>query len=483
MKDLSVYHVLIRHMKQIHHIRSNRFVFALALFSASRVGASLINTGYLGSSAVTQGMGGAHSALGGDSEDYILNPADLALQKTLSVDLQGGALFDSSSWLMGMLVSPALESSVGLALGTQRISTANSQDNQQTWMLGAGIPLRADGDTAVGFTLKYFSEDYGDPGTSLGLDLGLIQRLHFGDWVVGLAASLLDVDSVVQYESGLEERLPQVIKLGLGFEWGRDLSFAIDDDIVDSSDSVDGSSTGNAIHAGVEKKFWDQHVALRLGYISLANENVADTSGAFGGSGDRATLGVGFNYQRLRIDYAYLPSSGGVGDTHRLGATLDLFGGAADSTEAVPAQALKFNQSLRGDKMVFLSWDDPQGRPDTSYVILMSYRPDTLFSRLTQTGGGQTSLELRGLENGHTYYFRVATMNSSGTGVEATLSGATGLTPEALPEALAGTLSEARAALEKGDIASAKALAEQARELDPNCADTELLIQRLRRLR
>jgi hypothetical protein len=473
---------MLRFMKLSPKFTAGAFAFAGTLFLAAAGQAGLLNTGLLGPSAKSQALGGAGAAQDGDSEGFALNPALLARQRSLSLDLQGGTLFDGHEWLLGgSLVSPAEETAVGLALGSERVWTDKTQNYQQAWSFSAGIPLSEGGGTGLGLTLRYFNADYGDPGRSLGLDLGLLQRLTFGKAALALAASVLDVDSVMQHNSGLEERLPQVIKLGLGFEWGKSFSLVLDNDFQDAGGTNAASAARQyAFHAGLEKSFWKGAFAARLGYVGLSGMDAPDP---FGGSGRRATFGLGLRAGMLRADYAYLPSSGGVGASHRLAATLDLYGAPVPEAEAKAAlEPLALAKAMAGDRLALLTWNDPQGGPETAYVILSSLRPDTFFSRLAQTGGGQRSIELRGLENGRDYYFKVAALDAKGMGQDATLSPAVKLLPTAPAGAVAVALDGARAALEQGNFAGAKELAEQARQAEPARADTELLIGRLQRL-
>jgi hypothetical protein len=469
-------------MKLKTHIGLGFFAFAGTLFLALTARAGLLNTGMLAPSAATEGMGGAHAALGGDAEDFILNPAVLARQQSLSLDIQGGSLFGSQQWLMGgTLASPAEESSVGLALGSQRIWTDQTQNFQQAWMLSMGVPLQEGGESGLGVTLRYFSSDYGDPGRNLGLDLGLLHRFSFGGATLAVAASVLDVDSVITYDSGAEERIPEVIKVGLALEWDPTLRLAMDNDFQDPGGSGSAEAQGQyTFHLGLEKSFWQGQVLARLGYIGISAENSPDP---FGGNSQRPTLGLGLRYGRFHLDYAWLPSSGGEAATHRLGAQLDLFNPPkADQSVSEALQPLVMTKSMSGDKLALLAWNDPQARPGTSYVILMSLRPDAMFSRLAQTGGGQRSVELRGLENGRTYYFKVAAMDPDSRAMDMTLSQAAKLSPEAPTGLLAASLAGARDALERGNFPAARDLAEQALQTDPGNADADLMLQRLQRL-
>lgn len=449
----------------------------LMMLSSAWATAGPLDTGFLAPSAATQGLGGAHSALGGDPEDFMINPATLARQKSVSLDLQSGYLFDGSTWLLGGTAVVPVQEDLVVALSNQRLWADQSQNYEQFWMGSVGIPLREGGESALGITLQYVESSCGDPGHGLGVDMGLLHRIAFGEMNLALAASIIDVDTTLTRASGIEERIPQVIKLGFGLEWKKDFRFGLDNDFINS-----GEDTQYVLHMGAEKSFWQNHLMARFGYVNIARFNSADS---FGGSADRFTFGLGLRYDRFHFDYAFLPSSGGVGVTHRLGIQFDF--GRNDQPRAVlveplPFQPLKIEKSLRGDKMVWLIWEDPQGNENTSYDILTSDRPDAFFNRLAQTGGGQRAFELRGLENGRAYYFKISSLDAKGHEIDSTLSAVVKLVPEAPQAAVAAALDNTRVALDNGQMDKALEWAFQARLAEPDRADTELLIQRLKKI-
>jgi hypothetical protein len=291
--------------------------FALVLLGAAWGAAGPLNTGYLAPSAASQGMGGAHAALGGDAEDFILNPATLARQAP-SVDFQGASLFDGGEWLLGSTaVFPMPEAVVG-ALSSHRLWNDQARNYQQAWMLSLGLPLSKAGESSLGVSLKYVDSDYGDPGHGWGFDVGLLHRLDLGKATLALAASVLDVDSTLAHNSGSDERIPQVLKLALGLEWMKSLRFGVDNDFanVGAPNSVDSRYT---LHAGVENFFWRDRVVARLGYVNVSS---LDGRGLLAGSTARATFGLGLRYENLFLDYAFLAGSQGAGISQRLGVTL-----------------------------------------------------------------------------------------------------------------------------------------------------------------
>lgn len=296
----------------------------VALGTTPELQANILNTGFLSSDALSQGMGGAHAALGGDPEDYILNPADIAETNALSLDVQGGDLFSTNGLLGGSLALPPLDGLVGLVLGNQSVWTQASGNDTQIWSLGFGIPLQENGDTALGATVKYFSENYGDPGSALGLDFGALQRFHFGPHAVSLSLSILDFDSQVQHNSGLQEPLPQIVKGGLAYSWSGQYSLEVDNDWADAGETFgENQDSGGTLHIGAEAKLLNSHAALRAGYVLVSGGDAVDAADS--GSNGRYDLGLSLGYGPWHLDYAFMPSSGALEPTHRLGLTYDLY--------------------------------------------------------------------------------------------------------------------------------------------------------------
>ena len=450
---------------------------AFTLLGALRAQAS----GLLAEGPWSQAMGGAHAALGTEASDIAANPAGLVLHDEFLVEAQGAWLFDGSQDLAELTaLSPAQASLLAFGLSVQTLWTPQTGNSGQVYAGSLGIPLGESGDTGLGLSLKYLDQDYGDPATALSFDLGFLQRLHFGaQTVLDLGLSILDVDTVLQHQSGLQERLPQVVKLATGLELGHGLDLAWDNDF-----SNDGITQQYTLHLGVEQRFWLEHLAARLGYISVSTLGSTDP---FGGAGSRLTAGLGFRWQDLSLDYAYLPSSGGVGASHRLGLSMG-FGPVAkravltDATTPAGMQPLSISAALSGDGLAYLVWDDASARPDTSYVILSSFRPDQFFTRVASTGGGQRSLELRGLKNGALAYFKVVAMDASGQPIDASASPAVKIFPQAAPPSQAAFLAGAAQALAQGDLPRAQEWVDKALQVDPFQADAVLLARRLKRL-
>lgn len=91
--------------------------------------------------------------------------------------------------------------------------------------------------------------------------------------------------------------------------------------------------------------------------------------------------------------------------------------------------------ATRGDASVSLTWAAPTndgGRPITDYVVQYSTSPTGIFTTFAHPTSATTSATVTGLTNGVEYVFRIAAVNTAGTGSTSALVAAT---PLAVPSA------------------------------------------------
>ena len=123
---------------------------------------------------------------------------------------------------------------------------------------------------------------------------------------------------------------------------------------------------------------------------------------------------------------------------------------SVSATPSASATAPGVPQSLsatRGNTQVALSWSAPSsdgGATITGYKVYQS-TDDASFSEVATPSG--TSHTITGLTNGTTYYFKVAAVNSVGTGTQTSSVNAVPATTPGVPQSLSATHGNAQVAL------------------------------------
>lgn len=149
---------------------------------------------------------------------------------------------------------------------------------------------------AVGASAKYLYEKiYVDETTGLAADVGLLYTTPLEGLTTGIAVA--NFGSLQKFR--LEDSdLPAEFRVGATYK------YALNSFIFALSGGIAGElhSSQNHILLGCEAEY-DQVVAVRLGY-----QSGFETRGLSGG--------FGLRYALVKLDYAYLPFSFGLGDAH-----------------------------------------------------------------------------------------------------------------------------------------------------------------------
>jgi hypothetical protein len=120
---------------------------------------------------------------------------------------------------------------------------------------------------------------------------------------------------------------------------------------------------------------------------------------------------------------------------------------ASPSASATAPSVPQSLSATRGNTQVALSWSAPSsdgGATITGYKVYQS-TDDASFSEVATPSG--TSHTITGLTNGTTYYFKVAAVNSVGTGTQTSSVNAVPATTPGVPQSLSGTRGNTQVAL------------------------------------
>ena len=320
-----------------HSFFSLKLILLLLLVGTSLIGypvqtPAAFEDGFIGARAFA--MGGAYTAIGGESDGLLVNPASIANLEPRSELRQSAqqlsatmarlhvGLTDETSITQNLISYAYCRPAQG-ALGMlwKRLAAADLYAENYL-LVGAGKGYAFGGKEkrriSVGGAFKLLNWDTAPtigadgvvvedlPGRSrLALDVGMIFRPS-PNIPIALSLQNLNTPNVASSNSTSTENLPLQVMLGMGivaenFTWGMDLVFR--------ESEVD-------VKVGIESKFYDDSLILRGGFRL---ENLA--------WGTNLTLGGGYRpFRNLRIDYGFLFPIGGIRSTagsHRFSVVYD----------------------------------------------------------------------------------------------------------------------------------------------------------------
>ncbi|MFC1566742.1 PorV/PorQ family protein [bacterium] len=253
-------------------------------------------------------MGGAFTSIADDVNTINYNPAGLASignVEVMFVRNQWLEDIESSMFSGAYKIKPEL--GVGLVYKEMSYGQMEEKDDRGNTLgktfdggtrlitLGAGYKLHKK-DLYVGLNLKYISEKlYVEKASAYACDLGVLYKLNKE---IKIGASLLNLGNKIKlYKEGFN--IPRTYKIGgsYSFEKNKIVSLEFENNIENNF----------KVRLGGEY-FLYKMIFLRGGYIFESNEIDSNLP---------VSLGLGFIYHDLYIDYAYLPK-GDLGDTHKV---------------------------------------------------------------------------------------------------------------------------------------------------------------------
>jgi len=278
---------------------------------AETAGASFLKFG-MGARAV--GMGETFTGISGDISSVYWNPAGLA-------DLDGvWATFMHNRWFQDIsteFFASAFEISKNTLAFSFTINTVPDIERRESATteplslfdahqvaFGASWARKLTKKVDLGLTLKWLHEEIDiHRASGIALDAGAIFRLRDN---VNLGFCVLNLGPKMKFEEQ-KYSLPLFYKLGTVYSGKENYlggNYAIALDLVKPKDDP------LRVHTGVEYVS-TQNLSLRLGY-------------EFGYDEKGFTAGLGFKIKRYGIDYAFVPYSSDLGNTHRISLNVKL---------------------------------------------------------------------------------------------------------------------------------------------------------------
>jgi hypothetical protein len=263
----------------------------------------------LGAGSRAISLGEAYTAVANDASGTYWNPAGL-------VNLSGTELiFTHNKWLQDVtnefaaLGFRAGKNAFGISFmsntigGIERrvIASAEPLDVLTTHdiMFGLSYARRFGQNLSLGTTVKYlYQKIYIENASGLAIDFGLQYTTPLSGLKTGIVLQNFGFMSKLQEES---TELPQNIRVGLAYQ----LPFQIlSGDFLVAADWMKILESTSHLNLGFEYNFI-KYFALRFGY-----QTGFEDKGIHGG--------FGVNFNRYRLDYAYVPFTSDLGNSHRI---------------------------------------------------------------------------------------------------------------------------------------------------------------------
>jgi hypothetical protein len=267
----------------------------------------------LGVGAHAIGMGEAYGALSDDASGIYYNPAGIAFGETNEVTvMHKQSAFGTTTEFLGSTihVSPFTfgfgfnSTNVNGIEIRQRPGPAQGTFGLHDLAISATASWRIDTTLSVGVTAKFLYEKiYVDESNGAAFDAG-VRYKYSHNLAIALAVSNL---------GSMSKLVRDPITLPIGFRGGASFFSPLNDDVTVTiaSDLLKVvHDKGVRIHVGGEI-LYRSLLALRTGY-------------QIGYDAKGLSAGLGVRYSLLQFDYAFVPFSNQLGDTHTFALTFNL---------------------------------------------------------------------------------------------------------------------------------------------------------------
>ena len=257
-------------------------------------------------------MGGAFVGVANDVNSVFWNPAGLAQVEKRELTAMYNSWFAGMHYTSGAYSQPlGKNAAVGLSLiylqseiERRREDTADPDSTFNAYSLAVGLS----GSYALiprvfslGGTVKAINQDFDvDDSSGAAADAGCL--IHISN--LSLGASLQNIKLNTSVEDG---SLPFTMRAGAGYVFARNSVIAAEFSKLGADEP--------SYHIGLEKWF-REILAIRIGYCMGSGDNPKE--GLSAGLGLKAYGTKPLENLSFQFDYAYVPDSDGLGDTHRV---------------------------------------------------------------------------------------------------------------------------------------------------------------------
>lgn len=269
----------------------------------------------VGAGARAVGMGEAYSAVVNDASATYWNPAGLAAQeKAEFVFTHNGWLADINNEFAAVSfhikkhafgISVMMQNIGGIERRTGPTEQPIGEFNAHNVMAGISYANYLASGFAIGATAKFLYEKiYVEESTGAAIDLGV----RYETSVPGLSASfVLQNFGFISELENESSKLPRLARMGAAYQLPKQI---LSGNFLVAIDFVQFFESSSHLNIGAEYLLKNMF-ALRLGYQSGYEEKDIHA-------------GVGFYFNRYRLNYAFVPFSADLGNTHRISFAIQL---------------------------------------------------------------------------------------------------------------------------------------------------------------
>lgn len=307
----------------------NRFSPAVLLFATvfvfhldvrAQAGKSGLSFLKLGISGRAVAMGEAMSAHASGAAATFYNPAGILLsppgdQTAEIMVMHKEWIQDARMEFLGVTANLSPVDAVGVSVNSTTIADIEVRTTPGTplatftarnYAVGASYARQVSDELTVGITGKFlFEKIFVDDASGIGVDLGAQYRTSMEHLTIGLTLANLGTMGSLRNE---KTTLPSLLRLGPAYSFGL---ANLDATVAVAADYLNIFPEGKSyVNVGGEL-FYSSTIAGRIGY-------------QFGSDGRGLTTGIGVSYGLLSLDYAYVPLSEDLGNTHTISLSLSL---------------------------------------------------------------------------------------------------------------------------------------------------------------
>ena len=309
-------------MKKISLLKLVWLIVLVILLSSAAFGASIPDKAgtsglsflKLGIGARPTGMGEAFTAISGDIFSLYWNPAGVARHTGTEFAFMHNQWFQDVSLEYAALCFGYKKNVFGLGLTLSQVANLERREgptenpisyfDEHDLSLGFSWSRKINDKLDLGISTKFLYEkiDFSS-ATGLGFDLGGIYRLRSN---IQIGGAILNLGSKMKFEQE-SFNLPTRYKIGAAY-LGHEKYF--NGDFILSLDLVKPNDNDLKVHLGGEYTYKEKFT-LRSGYqIGYDDKNIS--------------LGLGLKIRKYAIDYAFVPFSSDLGNSHRISVNLKL---------------------------------------------------------------------------------------------------------------------------------------------------------------